>query len=313
MVDWPIMFKRTWLLVCVATLCLVSGPMATPWAQQAEEAPSADTLVRHVRRALGRGAVDRARTLVGTVTAPPEVKSVSLALIELFEGKDAEARARLTPLATDGGSSDAILELGLLDIRQGKRAEGRGRVGALLQQTFDMTPENSFRLARAAHAIGDFRLANTIFQRIGQLPLQQADLEASWGDMLLEKHQAADALRSYRASIEADPAWVSAYLGLARAIPELADMDDAEGIAALETARKLAPSHPGVLLFTAEEALAKDDRPAAAIILSSRMAARGSDAQLSMLRPAMPSRRPIAVAAPVVVAPLAAVGAALLR
>jgi tetratricopeptide (TPR) repeat protein len=281
------MFKRAWLLVCVATLCLVSGPMATPWAQQAEEAPNADTLVRHVRRALGRGAVDRARALAGTVTAPAEVKSVSLALIELFEGKDAEARARLTPLATEGNSSDAVLELGLLDMRQGKREEGRTRLNALLQQTFDMTPENSFRLARAAHAISDFRLANTIFQRIGQLPLQQADLEASWGDMLLEKHQAGDALRSYRASIEADPAWVTAYLGLARAIPDLADVDPAEGEAALTTARKLAPSHPGVLLFTAEEALAKDDRPAAVDALDRLATARPNTPEEYALRAAL--------------------------
>ncbi len=44
------MFKRLGLLAVIAVLCLVSGPMATPWAQGAEEAPGADTLVRHVRR-----------------------------------------------------------------------------------------------------------------------------------------------------------------------------------------------------------------------------------------------------------------------
>ena len=121
MVDWPIMLKRLGLMAGIAVLCLVSGPMATPWAQGAEEAPNADTLVRHVRRALGRGAADRARTLATSVTAPAEVTAVSLALVELFEGKDTEARARLTPLADVGDSADAVLELGLLDIRQGKR------------------------------------------------------------------------------------------------------------------------------------------------------------------------------------------------
>lgn len=261
------MRKRLGLLVCIATLCLVSGPVATPWAHAQEEAPNAETLVRHVRRALGRGGSDRARTLANTVTAPAEVKAVSLALVDLFEGKDAEARARLTPLADAGDMADAVLELGLLDIRHGKREEGRARLGKLLQQTYDMTPENSFRMARAAHAMGDFRLANSIYQRMGTLPLQQADMEATWGDMLLEKRQAAEALRSYRASIEADPAWVAAHLGLARAIPELADVNPAEGEAAFATAAKLAPAHPGVLLLSIENHLAEDDRPGAGAAL----------------------------------------------
>jgi tetratricopeptide (TPR) repeat protein len=268
------MLTRLGRLAGIAVLCLVSGPMATPWAQGAEEAPSADTLVRHVRRALGRGAVDRARTLASSVTAPAEVKAVSLALVELFEGKDTEARARLTPLADAGDSTDAVLELGLLDIRQGRRDEGRARLRTLLQQTYDMTPENSFRMARAAWAVGDFRLANTIFQRIGTLPLQQADMEASWGDMLLEKHQAAEALRSYRAALAADPAWVTAHLGLARAIPALADVDPAEGDAALAAAVTLAPSHPGVLLALVEDRLAEDDRPGAAEALDRLAASR---------------------------------------
>lgn len=268
------MLKRLGLLAGIAVLCLVSGPMATPWAQGAEAAPNADTLVRHVRRALGRGAVDRARTLATSVTAPAEIAAVSLALVELFEGKNNDARARLTPLAEAGDSADAVLELGLLDIRQGKRDEGRARLGKLLQQTYDMTPENSFRMARAAHAMADFRLANSIFQRIGALPLQQADMEASWGDMLLEKHQAAEALRSYRAALEADPAWVAAHLGLARAIPELADVDPAEGEAALAAAAKLAPSHPGVLVLSVENHLAEDDRPGATEALDRLAAAR---------------------------------------
>jgi tetratricopeptide (TPR) repeat protein len=289
MVDLQIMLKRFGLLVCVATLCFASGPMATPWAQSAvqEDAPNADTLVRHVRRALGRGAVDRARTLATTITAPAGVTAVSLALVDLFEGKDAEARSRLTPLAEAGDMVDAVLELGLLDMRQGKREDGNTRLSKLLQQTYDRTPENSFRMARAAHALGDFRLANTIYQRIGTLPLQQAEMEASWGDMLLEKHQDADALRSYRAALEADPAWVSAHVGLARVIPLLADVDPAQGGAAMATAIKLAPSHPAVLLFTAEEQLAEDDRSGAGPALDRLAAARPGTPDEFALRAAL--------------------------
>ncbi|MEO6222561.1 MAG: hypothetical protein ABIP90_04875, partial [Vicinamibacterales bacterium] len=259
------MTTRRWLLFPIAILCLVSVPNASPWSQAGQEEPaSAETLLRHVRRALGRGSLERARALATATTAPPDVKAVSLALIELYEGKDAQARTRLTPLVDAGDTGDGLLELGLLDMRQGKRVEGRARLGKLMQQSYDMTPESTFRMARAAHATGDFRLANTIFQRIGQLPLQQADLEATWGDMFFEKHQFSDALRSYRAALEADPAWIPAHLGLVRTTPELADVSPAEVDAARKTAQTLAPADPRVLLLTVGEQLAEEDKTAAA-------------------------------------------------
>jgi hypothetical protein len=161
--------------------------MAAPWWQASQDVPAtADTLVRHVRQALGRGSVERARALTATVTAPPEVTGVAIALVELFEGKTTEARARLMPLVDAGDMGDALLELGLLDIAQGKRDEGRARVGKLIQQSYDMTPANVFRMARAAWALNDVRLANTLVLRIGQLPLQQGDMGATWGVMLFE-------------------------------------------------------------------------------------------------------------------------------
>ncbi len=275
MVNSVVMTRRRWLLIPIAILCLVSVPTAAPWSQGTqEEPPTADTLVRHVRRSLGRGALDRARAAATATAAPPEVKAVSLALIELYEGRDAQARTRLAPLVDAGDMGDALLELGLLDMRQGKRDDGRAKLGKLMQQSYDMTPESTFRMARAAQAIGDFRLANTIFQRIGQLPLQQSDFEASWGDMFAEKHQLADALRSYRAALEADPAWIPAHLGLARVIPELADVNPAEAAAARKTALSLAPAHPGVLLLEVEAELAEEDKTAASQALDRLAAAR---------------------------------------
>lgn len=268
------MTTRRWKLASIALLCVVSAPIAAPWAQGQEPAPAADTLVRHVRRALGRGALDQARTLASTIAAPADVKAVALATIELFEGKDTQARSRLTPLVEAGDLGDAVLELGLLDMRQGKRDDGRARLGKLLQQSFDMTPESTFRMARAARALGDVRLANTIFQRIPQLPLQQADMETTWGDMFMETHQYADALRSYRAALEADPAWIRAYLGLARAINELPDVNPAEAAAAIKTAETLGPSHPDVLLTNVKKELAEEDRGAAAAAIDRYAASR---------------------------------------
>lgn len=275
--------KRLLLLTTLVCLCLISVPTASPW-QQPELPVTADTLVRHVRLALGRGALDRARTLAATTEAPADVTAVAVALIEIFEGKVTAARGRLTPLVESGDRADALLELGLLDIREGRRDAGLMRLTTMVQQGGDMTPEHTFRMARAAYALGDIRLANTLFQRVGTVPLQTADMETTWGDMLLEKHQAGEAVRSYRAALEADPAWVRAHLGMSRA---LEDEDTESSEAALEKAGSLAPNHPDVWLLTAERRLMAEDRARAIEALDKVAAVRPGTYEEIALRAAV--------------------------
>lgn len=275
--------KRLLLLTTLVCLCLISAPTASPW-QQPDLPVTSDTLVRHVRVALGRGALDRARTLASSTEASADIKAVALALVEIFEGKVTEARGRLTPVVESGDRADALLELGLLDLREGRRDSGLARLTTMVQQGSDMTPEHTFRMARAAYALGDIRLANTLFQRVGNLPLQTADMETTWGDMLLEKHQAGEAVRSYRAALEADPAWVRAHLGLSRALED----EDAEASeAALEKAGSLAPNHPDVWLLTAERRLMAEDRARAAEALDKVAAVRPGTYEEIALRAAV--------------------------
>lgn len=275
--------KRLLLLTTLVCLCLISVPTASPW-QQPDLPVTADTLVRHVRLALGRGALDRARTLATATDAPADVKAVALSLVEMFEGKFAEARGRLTPLVESGDRADALLELGLLDLREGKRDSGLTRLTTMVQQGGDMTPEHTFRMARAAYALADIRLANTLFQRVGNLPMQTADMETTWGDMLLEKHQAGEAVRSYRAALEADAGWVRAHLGMSRA---LEDEDAVASEAALDKAGSLAPNHPDVWLLTAERRLMAEDRPRATEALDKVAAVRPGTYEEIALRAAV--------------------------
>jgi hypothetical protein len=93
--------KRFLLLTVLVCLCLVSVPTASPW-QQPELPVTADTLVRHVRLALGRGALDRARALTTTPDVPTEVRDVATALVEIFEGKNVQARALVSPRSCKG-------------------------------------------------------------------------------------------------------------------------------------------------------------------------------------------------------------------
>lgn len=276
--------KRVLLLTALVCLCVVSVPMAVPSGQGQDLPVTGETLVRHVRQALGRGAVDRAARLAASTEAPGDVRDVAQALVDIFRGQVPAARERLTPLADESGVPDALLELGLLDLRDGRRDEGRRRLTRLLQQSYDLTPENTFRMARAAHALGDIRQANSLFQRVGTLPMQQADMETAWGDMLFERHQFGEAVRSYRAALEADGAWVRAHLGLSRA---LANEDERAAVAALERATALAPSHPEVWLLAAERRLQAEDRQAAAEALDTVMAARPGTWEERALRAAV--------------------------
>lgn len=271
MTTSPRSIRRVLLLTALVAVALVSTPQAG-WSRQVPELPlTAETLVRHVRLHLGRGAVDRARMVATSTEAPAATRDVALALVELFEGKATAARGRLTALADAGDMADALLELGLLDLREGRRTDGRRRLTQLLRQGADMTPEHSLRMARAAHALDDIRQANTLFQRVGQLPLQRADMETAWGDMLYERHQFGEAVRSYQAALEADSAWVRAHLGLSRA---MATEDAAAADAALERAGTLAPNHPDVWLLTAERRLMAEDRDGAREALDKVAAAR---------------------------------------
>lgn len=284
MTTSPRSIRRVLLLTMLVALSLVSIPQAS-WGRQAPELPlTAETLVRHVRVHLGRGAVDRARAIAASIEAPAETREMAVALVELFEGKATEARRRLTALVEAGDMADALLELGLLDLREGRRTDGRRRLTQLLRQGFDMTPEHALRMARAAHALDDIRQAHTLFQRVGQLPLQRADTETAWGDMLYERHQFGEAVRSYQAALEADPAWVRAHLGLSRA---MATEDTAAADAALERAGTLAPNHPDVWLLTAERRLMAEDRDGAREALDKVAAARPGTYEEIALRAAL--------------------------
>ena len=90
-------------------------------------------LVRQVRTALGHGDVADARAARGRRGQgdPADARSGRWPIVEIFEGKYAEARTRLTPLADAAPLGEAALELGLLEVRTGRRAEGLRRLDPL--------------------------------------------------------------------------------------------------------------------------------------------------------------------------------------
>lgn len=257
---------------------LVACLAVVPYSIRAQNATSQDPVTR-VRTALAHGDVAGARRAAAVEGAEGQL---GLALIEIFEGKHDEARARLQPLAERNPTGEAALELGLLLTTAGQREEGFQWLNPIASvRQFD-GPDDYLRLARAARGIREFQLANDAFQRVADVP--RADIQTLRGELYLLFHQPGDAVTDFRNALEADARWIPAHLGMARA---LARDEPDTAAAALETARKLAPAHPDVLFMTAEDQYEAREYAEALETLDEMAEARANTVEEAALRAAI--------------------------
>lgn len=264
-------------------LALLLTAVGLSQAQSSRPATSqGDAHVRQVRALLAHGQVGDARTIASGASGTPASREFGTALVEIFEGKEQAARARLEALVQGGAGREVVLELALLELRHGGRDAAFRRLQPLTTQTVLSTPDDFFLLARAARAAGDPFLANTAYNRIEGSG--RADIYSARGDLFLQFHQYGDAATEYRKALDADEKWVLAYLGLARA---LADQEPGEATQVFERARSLAPEHPEVWLLAAERALKADDATAAGTALDWVAALRPGTIQEAAMRGAV--------------------------
>ncbi|HVT48265.1 MAG TPA: hypothetical protein VHD57_10795 [Vicinamibacterales bacterium] len=242
--------------------------------------------ISQVRAALAHGDVSMARDLAANAPGGPARRALATALVEIFEGKDTDARARLQPIVAANPLGDAALELGLLEVRTGHRDEGRRLLNALASVRTFSTPDDYLRLARAARGNREYLLANDAFQRVADVP--RADIQTEWGDLFLERHQPGDAATNYRKALELDKRWVPAIVGLGRA---LADDDPEQSRRAFDAAKAIAPDDPDLWLATAEQALDANDIPAAAQALDGLARVKPGSLQEAALRAAVAYKR----------------------
>ena len=174
--------------------------------------------IRQVRTALAHGDLLGARVIADAAPSESVPGVVARALVDMHVGRDADARAKLTPVANRLPLSEAALELGLLNIRTTFRADGMARLDRLASVRALTTPDDYLRLARAARGIREFMLANDAFQRVAEEP--RADIQTEWGDLFLARHQPGDAIVNYRKALEIDSQWVPALVGSIRALSE---------------------------------------------------------------------------------------------
>lgn len=239
------------------TVFFVASVAMVAQAQSAAPQPAPAPLARAVRFALGHASVDEARRVITQSREAANKKTVATALVAIYEGKDDEARRALTPLTqAEGADDDALVELGLLEMRHGRQTEANALLERVVNSQNDLDTDGFLRLARAAEATGDLNLANSVFQRIGSSSEDRPDVQAQWGDLFLKAHDRAQAARSYQDALKADPAWIPALLGNARA---LGDDDPKAAGESLGKAQQLAPKSPDMWLLVAERELATQD------------------------------------------------------
>ena len=285
---------RTVLLPAALALAVVSIG--------AQGRPSSADPVELVRVALAHGDLTGARAIAGRQGEGTAAGALALALVDLYEGRNNEARARLQPLAEGQPLGEAAVELGLLELRTGNRDAGTRRLDRIASNRTFNSPDDYFRLARASSAIREFQLANDAFQRIADVP--SPAIQTAWADVFLGRHQPGDAAISYRRALELDPQWVPAMIGLSRA---LADDEPPAARQMLAQARELAPDHPDVNLAAAEHELETEDVEAAEASLARVAAVRPGTIEEAALRAAVAYRKGGVAGAESAVAAVAAI------
>jgi tetratricopeptide (TPR) repeat protein len=238
--------------VCVAC-ALILAALTVPTAQTPSGPRPASSGPSAAARALNLGQFDEVDRLLRGATDP---NSIALrARAQIARGRYAEAEALLTGAATSQPGSEAALELGLLEQYLGRRAESGRRLRLLVGRLEPRTAGDYLRLARASGALGAFQDANGFFRDANRLASDDPEINAAWGELFLDKHNPADAMKSFQEALRVDNAHVPALIGAARVATGTNPPAARE---ALERALKANPSSVSAYLLSAE--LALDDR-----------------------------------------------------
>ena len=105
-----------------------------------------------------------------------------------------------------------------------------------------------------------FKEANGFFRDANKLAPDDADINAAWGELFLDKHNPADAMKSFSEALRVDGNHVDALIGAAQVN---AGMNPPAARAALERALKVNPNSVPAHLLQAELALDDRERDAA--------------------------------------------------
>lgn len=221
-----------------------------------------DALFRLLAVALAIGTVSDGRTSRVAHAQGASDPVVVKARAAINRGQYAEAEGLLKPLVSKNPDGEAALELGLFYQMMGRHDEAR----TLLERIADMavgsrtSPAEYARLGRAARALRQFQLANDAYRLGSEKAPSDPAVHTGWGELFLQVHNNAEAVKSFQDALEADDKWIPALLGVAQA---LIDGNPPAAEKAVDQALSLDPEAVVGHLLKAQLELDKSDREAA--------------------------------------------------
>jgi len=212
--------------------------------------------------ALAIGTVSDGRTSRVAYAQGATDPTVVKALASINRGQYAEAEALLKPIAARIPEGEAALELGLFYEMMGRREEARLLLRRVsnMQVGPRMSAAEYARLGRAARALGEFQLANDAYRVAAEKAPNDPSVHTGWGELFLQVHDNAEAVKSFQDALTADDKWIPALLGVAQA---LLDVNPPAAEKAVQQALSLDPGVIAGHLLTAQIQLDKSDREAA--------------------------------------------------
>jgi len=207
-------------------------------------------------RALERGNYAEVHRLLGGL-ADDTPAAVLRARAYVAVGQYGEAEKVLQPAVFENPIGDAAVELGVIQRMLGKREALRTLTLILSRDIVAASAPDYVRAGRAARAMGRFQQANDYFREaIAQAPTDVV-ANTAWGELFLEKHNRADAARSFQAALRTSAEDPGALYGLARTMA-----DDNPPLARKLAAQVLSvnPQHAGAHVLLAELALDETKR-----------------------------------------------------
>lgn len=210
--------------------------------------------------------------------------AVVLAQLASAHGRYADAHALLEPVVKGHPDSDAALELAIVDRTIGHDKDATALLERLSEGSNSQDPGALFRQARATHLLGRKRNANSLYREAERAGTDSVLVESSWGQLFLDTYNVAEAAKSFKGVLQADPAWAPAHLGLARA---LADDDPPAAAAEAAKALEIDPELTDARVFLASLHLDADRRTQASDELQQALAVNPSSLDAHALLGAM--------------------------
>ena len=147
--------------------------------------------------------------------------ATELAEVRREQGRSSEALKIFDSLTSLGDQIPlrTLVQFGDLLQFVGRREEANVHLSKALQRYNDglvFASEDIAMVALASWRLDNFHLANSLFDEATRANPNNLEAYRLWGDLFLEKYNAADAERSYQEALEVNDRYVPALAGLAR-------------------------------------------------------------------------------------------------